>query len=116
MSLLTIGTVAFDDIETPFGKSDRIIGGAATYIGLSASYFTDKIDLVSVVGDDFPQEGMDMMRDKGINLDGLVVKEGEKSFYWAGKYHNDMNTRDTLATELKVLETRRALVAEGPRV
>ena len=105
MSLLVIGTVAFDAIETPFGKTDRIIGGAATYIGLSASYFTKNINLVSVVGDDFPQSGMDMMSKRGINLDGLEIRKGEKSFFWSGRYHNDMNSRDTLVTELNVLET-----------
>ncbi|MCB0428484.1 MAG: bifunctional hydroxymethylpyrimidine kinase/phosphomethylpyrimidine kinase [Flavobacteriales bacterium] len=105
MSLLVIGTVAFDAIETPFGKTDRIIGGAATYIGLSASYFTQNINLVSVVGDDFPQSGMDMLTKRGINLDGLEIRKGEKSFFWSGRYHNDMNSRDTLVTELNVLET-----------
>ncbi len=103
MSLLIVGSVAFDDIETPFGRSNRIVGGAGTYIGLTASYFTDKIGLVSVVGDDFPQEYIDLFHKKGINTDGLEVVEGEKSFFWAGRYHNDMNTRDTLLTELNVL-------------
>lgn len=104
MSLLTVGTVAFDAIETPFGKTDKIIGGAATYIGLAASYFTKPINLVSVVGDDFPAEDIATMNRHGVNTDGLEVKHGEKSFFWSGKYHNDMNTRDTLATELNVLE------------
>lgn len=104
MSLLTVGTVAFDAIETPFGKTDKIIGGAATYIGLAASYFTKPINLVSVVGDDFPEADIKTMNDHGVNTDGLEVKVGEKSFFWSGKYHNDMNTRDTLATELNVLE------------
>ncbi|MFT4524491.1 MAG: sugar/nucleoside kinase (ribokinase family) [Granulosicoccus sp.] len=104
MSLLTVGTVAFDAIETPFGKTDKIIGGAATYIGLAASYFTKPINLVSVVGDDFPAEDIATMNAHGINTDGLEVKVGEKSFFWSGKYHNDMNTRDTLVTELNVLE------------
>ncbi len=103
MSLLVIGTVAFDAIETPFGKTDKIIGGAATYIGLSASYFTKNINMVSVVGDDFPADGIANFHKHGINTDGLQVKQGEKSFFWSGKYHNDMNTRDTLATELNVL-------------
>jgi sugar/nucleoside kinase (ribokinase family) len=103
MSLLVVGTVAFDAIETPFGKTDKIIGGAATYIGLAASYFTQKINLVSVVGDDFPQAALDMFSKHHVNLDGLQVKKGEKSFFWSGRYHNDMNTRDTLATELNVL-------------
>lgn len=103
MSLLTVGTVAFDDIETPLGKADKIVGGAATYISLTASYFVDKINLVSVIGDDFPQATLDLLASKGVNLDGLQVKEGEKSFFWAGKYHSDLNTRDTLDTQLNVL-------------
>jgi sugar/nucleoside kinase (ribokinase family) len=103
MSLLVVGTVAFDAIETPFGKTDKIIGGAATYASLSASYFTRNINLVSVVGDDFPQEAIDTFQSHGIRTEGLQIKKGEKSFFWSGKYHNDMNTRDTLATELNVL-------------
>ena len=104
MSLLVVGTVAFDAIETPFGKTDKIIGGAATYISLAASYFTSDINLVSVIGSDFPEESIDHLKSRGVNVQGLQVKEGEKSFFWSGKYHNDMNTRDTLATELNVLE------------
>ncbi|MEM6965205.1 MAG: PfkB family carbohydrate kinase [Bacteroidota bacterium] len=103
MSLLTVGTVAFDSIETPFGKADRVIGGACTYISLAASYFTKDINLVSVVGDDFPDAELKYMKKRGIDLEGLEIKEGEKSFFWAGKYHEDMNHRDTLATELNVL-------------
>ncbi|HHM21105.1 MAG TPA: sugar kinase [Bacteroidetes bacterium] len=103
MSLLTVGTVAFDDIETPLGKADKIVGGACTYISLAASYFVKNIDLVSVIGDDFPQDMLDLLRRKGVNLDGLQVKEGEKSFFWAGKYHDDLNSRDTLDTQLNVL-------------
>jgi sugar/nucleoside kinase (ribokinase family) len=103
MSLLVVGTVAFDAIETPFGKTDKIIGGAATYASLAASYFTDKINMVSVVGDDFPESTLKQMNGHGINTDGLQIKKGEKSFFWSGRYHNDMNTRDTLATELNVL-------------
>lgn len=105
MSLLVVGTVAFDAIETPFGKTDKIVGGAATYIGLSASKFYNKINLVSVVGEDFPKTAIEMMRNSQINLDGLQIKKGEKTFFWSGKYHNDMNTRDTLDTQLNVLET-----------
>lgn len=105
MSLLVIGTVAFDAIETPFGKTDKIIGGAATYISVSASYFKDKINLVSVVGEDFPQSTITQLQNMGINTDGLQIKQGEKTFFWSGKYHTDMNTRDTLATELNVLST-----------
>ena len=103
MSLLVVGTVAFDAIETPFGKVDKVIGGAATYIALAASYFTKPINIVSVIGDDFAQKDISMMQSHGINTQGLQVKAGEKSFFWAGKYHNDLNSRDTLATELNVL-------------
>jgi sugar/nucleoside kinase (ribokinase family) len=103
MSLLVIGTVAFDAIETPFGKTDKIVGGAATYAGLAASYFYDKVKIVAVVGDDFPQSEIDDLNKHNINTEGLQVKKGEKSFFWAGKYHNDMNNRDTLITELNVL-------------
>jgi len=104
MSLLVIGSVAFDAIETPFGKTDKIIGGAATYISLSSSYFTDKVQLVAVVGGDFPKEDIKLLEDHGVNTEGLQIKEDEKSFFWSGKYHNDMNSRDTLVTELNVLE------------
>ena len=103
MSLLVVGTVAFDAIETPFGKTDKIVGGAATYISLSASYFTKNINLVSVVGDDFPKEFIHTLGTKNINTTGLQIKKDQKTFFWSGKYHNDMNTRDTLATELNVL-------------
>lgn len=103
MSLLIIGTVAFDAIETPFGKTDKIIGGAATYASMAASYFTKKINLVSVVGGDFPKEKIAYLNAIGVNTDGLQIKENEKSFFWSGKYHNDMNTRDTLDTQLNVL-------------
>ena len=105
MSLLTVGTVAFDDIETPFGKAEMAIGGAATYISLAASYYTKNIHLVSVIGDDFPEETLNDMRSRGVNLDGLQVRKGEKSFFWAGKYHDNMNDRDTLDTQLNVLAT-----------
>ena len=103
MSLLVVGTVAFDAIETPFGKTDRIVGGAATYICWAASYFMKDVNLVSVIGDDFPTSEMDDLRKRGVNTDGVQVKQGEKSFFWAGKYHMDMNTRTTVATELNVL-------------
>ena len=104
MSLLVIGSVAFDAIETPFGKTDKIIGGAATYITLSSSYFEDDINLVAVVGGDFPKEDIKLLESHGIDTEGLQIKEDEKSFFWSGKYHNDMNSRDTLITELNVLE------------
>jgi sugar/nucleoside kinase (ribokinase family) len=103
MSLLVIGSVAFDAIETPFGKTDKIIGGAATYISLSSSYFTQNVNLVAVVGGDFPKEDIILLEKHGVNTEGLQIKENEKSFFWSGKYHNDMNSRDTLVTELNVL-------------
>jgi sugar/nucleoside kinase (ribokinase family) len=103
MSLLVVGSVAFDALETPFGKVDKIIGGSATYFSLSASYFNEKVNLVAVVGGDFAKSDIKMLEEHGINTDGLQVKENEKSFFWSGKYHNDMNTRDTLVTELNVL-------------
>lgn len=103
MSLLVVGTVAFDAIETPFGKTDKIVGGAASYIALASSYFTKEINIVSVVGDDFPTDFMNTLKGQGVNLDGLQIKQGEKSFFWSGRYHNDMNSRDTLDTQLNVL-------------
>jgi sugar/nucleoside kinase (ribokinase family) len=103
MSLIIIGTVAFDAIETPFGKTDKIVGGAATYASLAASYFYKKVKIVGVVGDDFHQDDIDTFTTHGIDTEGLQIKEGEKSFFWSGKYHNDMNSRDTLVTELNVL-------------
>lgn len=103
MSLLVIGSVAFDAIETPFGKTDKIIGGAATYITLSSSYFTKPVNLVAVVGGDFPKSDIELLQQHGVDTEGLQIKEDEKSFFWSGKYHNDMNSRDTLVTELNVL-------------
>jgi sugar/nucleoside kinase (ribokinase family) len=103
MSLLVIGSVAFDALETPFGKTDKIIGGSGTYISLSSSYF-NPVNIVGVVGEDFLKSDLDMMKKHGINTDGIQIKEGEKSFFWKGRYHTDMNTRDTLVTELNVLE------------
>ena len=103
MSLVTVGTVAFDSIETPFGKADRVIGGAATYISIAASYFTKDLNLVSVVGDDFPDEELKYLKKRSVDLQGLQIKEGEKSFFWAGRYHDNMNSRDTLDTQLNVL-------------
>lgn len=105
MSLLAIGSVAFDAIETPRGKTDKIIGGAGTFISLSASYFKIPINLVAVVGEDFPQEYIQLLENKGVDTTGLQIKEGEKSFFWSGRYHNNMNSRDTLVTELNVLGT-----------
>ncbi|MBC8173578.1 MAG: sugar kinase [Chitinophagales bacterium] len=103
MSLLVVGTVAFDAIETPFHKVDKIIGGSGTYIGLSASFFYDKINLVSIVGDDFPDEAFKNFQKRGIDIAGVEIKKGKKSFFWSGKYHLDMNSRDTLVTDLNVL-------------
>ncbi|MBI1306575.1 MAG: sugar kinase [Bacteroidetes bacterium] len=103
MSLLVIGSVAFDAIETPFGKTDKIIGGAATYISMASSYLTKDINLVAVVGDDFPSEHIQLLQRMGVDTEGLQIKNGEKSFFWSGRYSNDMNSRDTLVTELNVL-------------
>lgn len=103
MSLVIIGSVAFDAIETPFGKTDKIVGGAATYASLAASYFYKNVKIVGVVGEDFHQKDIQIFNDHGINTEGLQIKKGEKSFFWSGKYHNDMNSRDTLVTELNVL-------------
>ena len=105
MSLLAIGSVAFDALETPYGKTDKIIGGAGTYISLSASYFKTPVNLVAVVGEDFPQEYIQLLENKGVDTTGLQIKKGEKSFFWSGRYHNNMNSRDTLVTELNVLAT-----------
>ncbi|RYD75295.1 MAG: sugar kinase, partial [Sphingobacteriales bacterium] len=96
MSLVVVGSMAFDIIETPFGITDRIVGGAASYIALCTSYFSSDVKIVSVVGNDFPQEFMDKLTTRGINLDGVDIKKDQKSFFWRGKYHNDLNTRDTL--------------------
>ena len=103
MSLLVVGTMAFDDIETPFGRAEKIIGGSATYVGWAASYFYNDLKLVSVVGEDFPESEMNALNGRGASLDGVQIKKGEKSFFWAGKYHNNMNSRDTLVTDLNVL-------------
>jgi sugar/nucleoside kinase (ribokinase family) len=113
MSLVVIGTVAFDAIETPFGKTDKIVGGAATYASLAASYFYDKTKIVAVVGDDFHKEDIEDFGKHGIDVEGLQIKKGEKSFFWAGKYHNDMNSRDTLITELNVLENFDPIIPES---
>jgi sugar/nucleoside kinase (ribokinase family) len=106
MSLLVVGSVALDTIETPFGISERTIGGSGTYISLSSSYFASNskpINVVAVIGNDFPEKGMTAFKEHGVNTDGIQVKENEKSFFWHGKYHHDMNSRDTLVTELNVL-------------
>ncbi len=111
--LVIVGTVAFDDIETPFGRSDKILGGAATFIGLAASQFSIDSALVSVVGDDFPKSYLDMFRDKGMDTSAIEVVNGGKTFFWSGRYHNDMNSRDTLSTELNVLADFQPVVPES---
>ena len=105
MKIVSVGTVAFDAIETPFGKTDKIVGGACTYISLSAAYFNNSPHLISVVGEDFPNETIALFKERGINTEGLQIKNGEKTFFWSGKYHQDMNSRDTLDTQLNVLES-----------
>ncbi len=111
--LIIVGTVAFDAIETPFGKTDKILGGAATFIGLAASQFDVDGAIISVVGGDFPNENIQMLQDKGLDVSSLEVVEDGKTFFWKGKYHNDMNTRDTLATELNVLADFNPIVPEN---
>jgi len=113
MSLLTVGSVAFDAIETPFGKTDKIVGGAGTYIAIASSYFQKNQKLVSVIGEDFPNATLEDLRTRGVDLKGLQIKEGEKTFFWAGRYHNDMNSRDTLITELNVLEKFDPVIPES---
>ena len=113
MSLVVIGSVAFDAIETPFGKTDKIVGGAATFASLAAAYFYEKVKIVAVVGDDFPQADIDDFNNHHIDTEGLQVKKGEKSFFWSGKYHNDMNSRDTLITELNVLADFDPIIPES---
>jgi len=104
MSLLTVGTVAFDSIETPFGGVDKVVGGACTYISWAASYFTDKINLVSIVGEDFPQDELDQLTARGVDIEGLEIKKNAKTFFWSGKYHDNMISRDTITTDLNVLD------------
>ncbi|MFV0566922.1 MAG: PfkB family carbohydrate kinase [Flavobacteriaceae bacterium] len=113
--LVIVGTVAFDAIETPFGKTDKILGGAATYIGLSASHFNIDAAAVSVVGDDFPQEYLNLLSSKNIDVSGVEVVKGGKTFFWSGRYHNDMNSRDTLATELNTLADFKPVVPKNYR-
>jgi sugar/nucleoside kinase (ribokinase family) len=103
MSLLTVGTVAFDTVETPSGRAENIIGGACTYISYAASYFTNQIYLSAVIGDDFPPHEIQNLKNRGVNLEGLEIKKGEKSFFWEGKYHQNLNSRDTITTDLNVL-------------
>lgn len=104
MKLLVVGSVAFDAIETPFGKTDKILGGAATYITLTSSVLGVKSGIVSIVGGDFPQADLDLFSDRGVNIEGIEIVKDGKTFFWSGKYHNDLNSRDTLVTEVNVLE------------
>src|SRR5215213_78005 len=113
MSLIVVGSMAFDAIETPFGKSDKIVGGAATYIAWSASNFTHPIKQISVVGGDFPQEELNALKSRGVDLEGVQIKKDEKSFFWSGRYHLDMNSRDTLETQLNVLGDFQPVVPES---
>ncbi|PWJ53237.1 sugar/nucleoside kinase (ribokinase family) [Dyadobacter jejuensis] len=113
MSLLTVGSVAFDALETPFGKTDKIIGGAATYITLAASYFTKGNNLVAVVGGDFPKEMIGLLEDHGVGTEGLEIVADGKTFFWSGRYHEDMNTRDTLETQLNVMEHFDPIIPES---
>lgn len=113
MGLLTVGSVAFDDIQTPLGHAEKIVGGAATYISLAASYFTNDLKLVSVIGGDFPQEELDHLKSVGVDLEGLQIKKDEKSFFWAGRYHDNMNARDTLDTQLNVLADFDPILPDG---
>jgi len=115
MSLLVVGTVAFDKIETPFGKTEKILGGAATFIGMAASMLDVKTGIVSVIGEDFPDEYVELMESKNLDLAGIEKVKGGKTFYWSGRYHNDMNSRDTLVTELNVLENFQPEVPVGWR-
>jgi sugar/nucleoside kinase (ribokinase family) len=112
MSLLTVGSVAFDKLETPFGKTDKIVGGAATFITLTASYFTKNNYLVGIVGEDFPQEMIETFNEHGVDTEGLVIDPNGKTFFWHGKYHEDMNNRDTLDTQLGVFENWDPLIPE----
>ncbi len=113
MSVIVVGSMAFDAIETPFGKSNKIVGGAATYIAWSASNFTRPIQLISVVGGDFPEEELHVLEARGAQIEGVQVKKDKKSFFWSGKYHMDMNTRDTLETQLNVLGDFEPVVPAG---
>ncbi len=113
MSLITVGTMAFDAIETPFGKIDQIVGGSATYVAYAASNFVKPVQQISIVGYDFPQQEMDELKKRGVELDGVEIVPDKKSFFWSGRYHNDMNTRDTLVTDLNVLADFKPVVPES---
>lgn len=111
--LVIVGTIAFDAIETPFGKTDKILGGAATFIGLAASHFNIETAAVSIIGDDFPQKYLDLLLDRNVDMSGVEIVKGGKTFFWSGRYHNDMNTRDTLVTELNTLVDFNPIVPEN---
>ena len=113
MSVISVGTMAFDAIETPFGKVDRIIGGSATYVAYAASNFITPIQQISIVGNDFPAHEMDLLKKRGVQLEGVEIVKDKKSFFWSGKYHIDMNTRDTIVTDLNVLEDFNPVVPES---
>mgnify|MGYP001188736671 FL=1 len=111
--LLVLGTVAYDAIETPFGKTGKILGGCATYIGLAASHFNTECGLISIIGSDFEEEHLNLLKEKNLNLEGVKQLQGEKTFFWSGKYHNDLNTRTTLDTKLNVLTKFQPKVPEN---
>ncbi|MGN6165183.1 MAG: PfkB family carbohydrate kinase [Flavisolibacter sp.] len=113
MSLIVVGTMAFDAIETPFGKSDKIIGGSATYVAYAASNFLQPVQQVSIVGNDFPEAEMNELKSRGVQVEGVEIVKDKKSFFWAGKYHMDMNTRDTLVTDLNVLADFNPVIPES---
>jgi sugar/nucleoside kinase (ribokinase family) len=113
MSVICVGTMAFDAIETPFGKVDRIVGGSGTYVAYAAGNFVTPIQQISIVGYDFPQEEMDEMKKRGVSLEGVEIVKNKKSFFWSGKYHLDMNSRDTLITDLNVLEDFNPIVPDS---
>src|SRR3954470_19528013 len=113
MSLIVVGSMAFDAIETPFDKTDKIVGGSATYVAYAASNFVQPVQQISIVGYDFPQEELDNLKQRGVLTDGVVIVPDKKSFFWSGKYHLDMNTRDTLITQLNVLGTFEPVVSES---
>lgn len=113
MAIITVGTMAFDAIETPFGKTEKVIGGSATYVAYTASHLTQPIQQISIVGEDFPAEEMEELKKRGVQLEGVEIVKGKKSFFWSGKYHLDMNSRDTLVTDLNVLADFKPVVPES---
>lgn len=113
MSLITVGTMAFDAIETPFGKTDQIVGGSATYVAYAASNFVKPVQQISIVGYDFPKEEMEELKRRGVQLEGVEIVKDKKSFFWSGRYHEDMNSRDTLVTDLNVLADFKPVIPES---